>query len=224
MQQLKTQLNTIVFGLSGNPPTQNHLLFIQHLLSLKNYDLVRVVLNAQSPLKSPDHYISPEARFELLQTMLKSAQVDLSRCVLERLELERPPPSRMIETLSALSARSKQQDISEKTTLVLGLDALMQFTDWYQWEQYATVCKIKFYPREHLKIAAEDIAQQLVILKKAGIQATLVSREDETLPMVAGSATEARLYYARGMRGRPRGITREVNQLIREHGYYGATS
>jgi nicotinate (nicotinamide) nucleotide adenylyltransferase len=223
MQQLKTQLKSIVFGLSGNPPTKNHLLFIQHLLSLKNYDVVRVVLNAQSPLKSLENYISPEARFELLQAMLEAAKVDFNRCVLERLELLRPPPSRMIDTLNALIARSKQQNIAEKMTLVLGLDALMQFTDWYQWDTYADVCEIKFYPRDNLKLAPAKITQQLNLLQTAGIKVILVSREDEMLPMVAGSATAARLHYASGMQGRPEGITKAVDQLIREHGYYGAT-
>jgi nicotinate (nicotinamide) nucleotide adenylyltransferase len=216
-------LKTIVFGLSGNPPTQNHLLFIQHLLRLKGYDLVRVVLNAQSPLKPLEDYIPAESRFELLEAMLKSALIDWNRCVLERLELERPPPSRMMDTLNTLIARSRQQGISEKITLVLGLDALKQFTDWYEWDAFSTLCEIQFYPREDEVMSSEEITSKLRVLHDVGIQASVISRRDEVLPMIAGSASKARAHYASGQSGIPEGITEIVDKLIREHGYYGAT-
>ncbi len=212
-------MKTIVFGLSGNPPTENHLLFIQHLLSLPGYDLVRVVLSAQSPLKQSDEYIPAEARFELLKTMLEAAKIDFSRCILERLELERPPPSRMIDTLNTLHARAQTEDI----TLVLGLDALAQFTDWYQWERFGNLCRVKFYPREEETLTEAEIAAKLAVLHEAGIQAEVVSRADEVMPMRAGSATYARAHYAEGKPGIPVGITKEVDRLIREHGYYGTS-
>ncbi|MDF1646190.1 MAG: hypothetical protein P1U61_04295 [Legionellaceae bacterium] len=217
-------LKTIVFGLSGNPPTKNHLLFIQHLLSLKTYDLVRVVLNAQSPLKSFQGYIPAEGRFELLKAMLDFESVDFNRCILERLELERPPPSYMIDTLSALISRAKQQGIDEKITLALGLDALKQFTRWYQWDTYGTLCEVKFYPRVGEEMPLKDVNTSLSPLHEAGIQASVVSFEDEKPHMVAGSSTAARAYYAAGMTGRPDGITEVVDKLIREKGYYGATN
>ncbi|MCH9756936.1 MAG: nicotinate-nicotinamide nucleotide adenylyltransferase [Gammaproteobacteria bacterium] len=218
MQHLKT----IVFGLSGNPPTQNHLLFIQYLLSLKGYDLVRVVLSAQSPLKPLEDYLSAENRFELLKAMLESASVDWNRCVLERLEIERPPPSKMLMTLKAFIARAKQQGISEQITLVLGLDALKQFTDWYEWDAFGSLCEIVFYPREDEMMSLEEQDEKLKVLHKAGIKAFVI--RDEVLPMVAGSATKARAHYALGRQGIPEGITEVVDKLIRERGYYGATA
>ena len=214
-------LKTIVFGLSGNPPTENHLLFIQYLLSLKHYDLVRVVLNAQSPLKVKEPYLAAEARFDLLKVMLEASKVDFHRCILERLEIDRPPPSRMIDTLSALLARAKAQNISEKITLALGLDALMAFKAWYQWEAYAGLCEIKFYPRAHVGVSQDDVLNQLMQLRQAGIQASLITNESGVIPMVQGSATEARLHYASGLPGCPKGITPVVDQLIRKRGYYG---
>ncbi len=217
MQHLKS----IVFGLSGNPPTQNHLLFIQHLLSLEGYDLVRVVLNAQSPLKAPEDYLPAESRFALLKAMLEATSIDWDRCVLERLELERPPPSRMKDTLEALIARSKQRGISEKITLVLGLDALKQFTNWYEWDSFGALCDIHFYAREDEVMSSEAVAEKLRALQDAGIKAVVVF--DKTA-MVAGSATKARLYYETGQSGIPEGVTDVVDKMIREQGYYGATS
>ncbi|MDX2346006.1 MAG: hypothetical protein QNK11_03945 [Legionella sp.] len=219
-------LKTVVFGLSGNPPTQNHLVFIQYLLSLKKYDLVRVVLNAQSPLKPSSDYIDAEARFELLKTMLDSAAIDWNRCVLERLEIERPPPSRMFDTLKALITRAKHQNISEQITLVLGLDALMQFTDWYQWDAYGVLCEINFYPRADIAIDLDSkiIQKQLNLLHASGVKASVIRDEKNNLPMVAGSASNARQHYALGQPGIPRGMTLSVDKLIRARGYYGATS
>jgi nicotinate (nicotinamide) nucleotide adenylyltransferase len=218
MQQLKT----IVFGLSANPPTKNHLIFIEYLLGLTSYDLVRVVLSAQSPLKSAADYLPAEDRFSLLKAMLEAASIDFKRCVLERLELERPPPSYMIDTLKALHLRAEQTGVHEHMTLVLGLDALGQFTDWYQWDAYGDVCDIKFYPRAGEQMLPQAIEEQLNILQNAGIQADFIDNQD--LPMGAGSATDARMHYAAGKLGIPDGMTPEVDQIIREHGYYGAMS
>lgn len=215
-------LKTMVFGLSGNPPTENHLRFIQYLLSLEDYDLVRVVLNAQSPLKSEETMITPEGRFELLKAMLQSAAVDFKRCVLERLELERPPPSYMIDTLKALLARAHQNGIDEKITLVLGLDALKQFTNWYGWDAFGSLCEIHFYPREGECMPANEIAEKLKQLHEVGIKA-LVVKPNEALPMQRGSATAARAYYVSGKEGVPEGITTVVDNIIRERGYYHAT-
>ncbi|MDF1678425.1 MAG: hypothetical protein P1U32_07010 [Legionellaceae bacterium] len=217
MQQLKT----LVFGLSGNPPTKNHLLFIQHLLTLEGYDLVRVILSAQSPLKPLQDYIPPEARFKMLNAMLEVAGVDWRRCVLERLELDRPPPSYMKETLRALIERARKADIEEHITLVLGLDALNTLTDWYAWQDLGALCEIQFYPRGDVVMPQSAIYEKLQVLQDAGIQASVVTRETD---MVAGSATHARLYYAAGKSGIPQGITPEVDQLIRAKGYYGASS
>ncbi len=221
LERFMQQLKTLVFGLSGNPPTRNHLLFIQHLLTLEEYDLVRVVLSAQSPLKPFQDYIPPEARFKMLQTMLAVAGVDWRRCVLERLELDRPPPSYMKETLEALIERARKAHIKEHITLVLGLDALNTLTDWYAWQDLGALCEIQFYPRGDVVMTQTTIHTKLKVLQDAGIQASVVKREAD---MVAGSATHARMYYASGKSGLPQGITPEVDQLIREKGYYGASA
>lgn len=216
------QLKTIIFGLSGNPPTKNHLVFIQYLLGLKDYDLVRVVLSAQSPLKAASDYLPGDDRFHLLKTMLRAASVDFKRCVLERLELERPAPSYMIDTLKALQLRAKQQGVEEHMTLALGIDALNQFTDWHEWAAYGPLCDIQFYPRADSMCSIEMMRDKLSVLCDAGIKARLI--DAETLPMTAGAATDARLHYQSGKAGIPHGMTPEVDAMIREHGYYGAIS
>jgi len=103
-----------VYGLSGNPPTLNHLHFIEHLVRDGE---ATVVLNAQSPLKALDSYVEPNLRFDMLHLMIDSLdEYSKSRCTLSRLEIDRPPPSRMVVTMSLLTLLAQKD---EQLTLVL---------------------------------------------------------------------------------------------------------
>ncbi len=144
-----------VFGLSGNPPTVNHLVYIKHLLTI--HDDLHVVINAQSPLKDAQSYTAAETRLFMLKKMLEAEHLDGEHCKVERLEIDRDPPSRMIATLSLLVL----MNANTKFTLILGLDGLMDFHKWYKWRQYGSLCDIKFYPREGLAMDVEKITASL---------------------------------------------------------------
>lgn len=207
---------TVVFGLSGNPPTKNHALFIKHLLSLPRFDKVRVVLSNASPLKLAEDYLEPEARLELLKVMLEAEGLLSDKLVIERLELDRPPPSYMIDTLKALKARAPD----ERITLALGLDTLKTFTKWHEWSAFGGLCEIEFYPRADEVMSEEEIDEALEPLKQAHINAHAIDTTQEPVPMTKGSATDARAHYKFGYKGVPEGITKVVDEMIRERGYY----
>lgn len=138
--------SSFVYGLSGNPPTLDHLRFIKYLLDDQSAQLV-VVLNAQSPLKALDSYVDGALRLTFLEMMLSDDSFPKSyraRCHLSHLEIDRAPPSRMVVTQSILTLVSRT---SERYTLILGLDGLKEFTTWYQWRALLTLCDIKFFPR-----------------------------------------------------------------------------
>lgn len=209
------RLHTAVFGLSGNPPTENHALFIKHLLASPRYDLVRVVLSHTSPLKQSKGYLEPLARLELLNLLLDTESIDRTRCFIECLEIERAPPSYMIDTLKALSVMYPD----EQRMLVLGLDGLKEFTTWYKWDEFGGLCQIHFYPRKDCLMSSSDIVSKLSELEAEAISAQYIT---EDVPMVAGSATEIRAYYQAGRRGIPKGMTAALDAMIRERGYYEA--
>lgn len=236
--------NTVVFGLSGNPPTINHLIYIQHLMMV--YDTVHLILNAQSPLKDSTNYLDAETRLEMLQTMLTAEHVDSVRCKLERLEIDRDPPSRMIATISLLLLNS---NLNQRVTLALGLDALPDFSQWYKWSQYGALCDIKFYPRQGVTIDAEQLSTALAELLNNKMNVTLVyhseeqkkayeliaipldkkrlALSEEIIPTFQGSSTELRDYYGPENADNtqiPPNIHPVVDQLIRARGLYGYRS
>ena len=199
----------IVYGLSGNPPTLNHLRFIRHLLG---FGEVTVVLNAQSPLKSLDSYVEPSTRLEMLQSMIDTLEDSYrARCHLSRLEIDRPPPSRMAVTMSILTLLSQE---NEQFTLVLGLDALPSFTRWYQWEALGKLCNLKFYSRPGEIMSDADAESNLKLLDAGGVHNThlVFNTEAECVAFLErypsrqasfgvitditeGSATQVRTYY-----------------------------
>ena len=236
--------NAVVFGLSGNPPTINHLVYINHLMT--EYKTVYTIINAQSPLKDPKSYLHAETRLKMLQKMLEAERVDPERCKIERLEIDRAPPSRMIATISLLILHS---DLNTRFTLALGLDGLVDFSKWYKWQQYGDLCDIKFYPRQGVTIDADEITTTLTAMLNNNINVTLVynsaeqkhayetiqislsdrrlSLSEEIIPTFDGSATELREYYGPNHPDNTqihRNIHPVVDAFIREQELYGYVS
>lgn len=235
-----------VFGLSGNPPTLNHLAMIQHLCDQPEYDEVIPVLNAQSPLKAKDSYVESHHRYHMLQNMLEEAELDRSRYHLSRLEVDRLPPSRMVVTLSAMILLSEQP---LNLSLMLGRDALSlkngrpNFSYWYKWEDFAQLCHLTFYPRDGEELAVNDMAIAINTLKAAGIKCSLIFKDETTknhyqaelsslIPDLSddvifdvksvnttqGSATDIRAHYAAGRSGIPEGMAACNDAYVRRHG------
>lgn len=217
VQQLSKNALTeeAVFGITGNPPTLNHLAYIQHLL--KRYPVLHLVLNAQSPLKDSANNVDTQTRLIMLQKMLEACHVDLNRCLIERLEIDRDPPSRMLATLALLALRPETQN--KKLILILGMDGFLNFDHWYRWQDFSKLCHIKFYPREGLIITEEMLIEKLKCLlekrldfsfvyyqetqkklyeqcfKKLGKLADEIILKQEAISTHAGSSTELRSYY-----------------------------
>lgn len=160
---------SVLFGLSANPPTIGHLLFIKHLLT--QYAQIHIVLNAQSPLKKNQEDVSSNLRLEMLSEMLKAEQLSLHRCLIERVEIDRAPPSRMVATLSLLILSATQPS---RWLLVLGLDVLFHFHNWYQWSRIGALCDLKFYPRTGFLLEKKKIMACLHRMIEHDINITLV--------------------------------------------------
>lgn len=212
----------MIFGLSGNPPTRNHLNFIRHLIHQDaglgmagGLNPVTVILNAQSPLKSSDGYIDAVLRLEMLDGLLRSelSDAEFRCCDLSRLDIDRAPPSRMVVTLSLLKLLS---DAPELYILALGHDALRQISRWHQWEALGGLCRIKFYHRPGETWDDPQIAINLSKMQEADLNYQVVfSNEEEkrtflkTHPaenrrvviepifLTQGSATDIRSWYAK---------------------------
>ena len=221
---------SVVFGLSGNPPTHNHALFIEHLAD--TYDnSVHVVLNALNPLKKGA--VDPEIRYEMLTTLLVERGLS-KRCQVERLEIDRCAPSRMVATMSALVLMSEPHT---HFTLALGWDGLKTFTKWYNWVKLSRLCEIAFYSRPGEFMDRDAMKNWLKPLKNAAARIKIIFATEaqhahfhsacegictriEPIKTEKGSSTEARLAYADGALLAPPGISPGVDAIVRAHGLY----
>ena len=175
--------------------------------------------------------------------MLEAEGTDLQRCQLERLEIDREPPSRMILTLSLLILEAT---VSTRFTLALGLDTLVEFDQWYRWQDYGSLCGLKFYPREGFVIDEKGMTKALNKLLQKGIgvavvyrtkeqhqaylcvqqclQNPLLSLSKENLRTSEGSASKLREHYASkpsSWTKLPDDVHPAVDAFIRKHGLYG---
>lgn len=239
---------TAIFGLSGNPPTLNHLALIKHLLTDKTYHEVHAILNAQSTLKAIDGYVNPELRYQMLQGMLYENGIDFSRCKLSRLEIDRAPPSRMIVTLSTIVLLS---DEALDLTLILGRDALSLakdgntlFTHWHYWQAFNKLCRLKFYAREGEELSVDVMARAINTLEANNFDFSIVFKSEEhrdgllnelrplvarlnetvftieNVPTTEGSATDIRNHYLAGNEGVPKGLSQSNDQFIRKNNLF----
>lgn len=205
-----------IFGLSANPPTRDHGQYIRSLLT--RYDRVHVIVNAQSPLKSETELVNAEARFEMMRIMLHAEGIDFTRCRLERIEIDRDPPSRMIATLSLLILMYPQTSWS----LILGADAFDQFTAWYRWEDFKSLCQIVCYPRPGYPFPHHTYQT----LENLGFQVYAPHLQDDAIASLYthGSSTLLRnAYHQNHFTHIEALIHPEVHAFIQRHGYYGAS-
>ena len=235
-----------ILGLSANPPTINHGLYIQHLMKI--YSTLRIIINAQSPLKDGPHglYQSGEARLEMLNVMLSSQGITLEEngLVLETIEIDRDPPSRAIATLALLLLKSND---APNYSLILGLDGLFSFTRWYRWNDFAQLCEIKIYPRSSLHYTQQEWYEAVNTLINNGQKLTLIANtpelkreyeaicrsigndlltcEFEEIATFEGSATDVRKFYENASHEdeiHPN-VSESVHKIILEKNYYRNT-
>jgi nicotinate (nicotinamide) nucleotide adenylyltransferase len=238
--------NVAVFGFSANPPTKNHLAFINHLA--QHYDQVLVIPTNQSTFKKQDDYAPVASRIRMTEALLEETQ-HKNKCELNRSEVDRAPPSRMVDTLSNLILQSNNINF----TLALGFDGLTSFTKWYHWNDFSQLCEVKFYPRPgpEGEITPEEMHEALSALltpeapqtpmslslvfeseeKKAPFDAILnqfiplgLKVSIENVAMRAGSATDIREFYQTHHNQKHPGVTQAVHDIILEDACYQQAS
>ena len=173
LQQSKVSFSSkkIIYGLSGNPPTENHKRFINYLCGTN--DSVTVVLNAQSPLKAAADYAPANCRMDMLEAIMSPKPDNLT---ISSVEINRSAPSRMVVTASILSLLSGPKEALE---LVLGMDALSTFPKWYEYEKLGRICSLKFYSRQGEDAANDPNLDVLKSLSYKGMNIHIVLNPEQ---------------------------------------------
>ncbi|HHJ35937.1 MAG TPA: nicotinate-nucleotide adenylyltransferase [Gammaproteobacteria bacterium] len=122
-----------IFGGTFDPVHYGH---IKPALSIKaalNLSQLRIVPNSIPPHRDPP-WLSTEQRLLLL----KSALADHADVIIDERELKRGGASYMIDTLRSLRGEFPDEDLC----LIIGMDAFMGITSWFEWQSLFALCHL----------------------------------------------------------------------------------
>lgn len=115
-----------LLGGTFDPIHCGHLKIAKELLEDLNFKHVEFIPNKQSPLRSANIASSTDRL-----AMIRLAIANQPNFVLNDLEIARPAPSYLIDTLKTLHARIPTQPLC----FILGNDSFNNLNHWYQWQQ-----------------------------------------------------------------------------------------
>ncbi len=122
-----------IFGGTFDPVHYGH---IKPALSIKqalNLSQLRFI-----PNRFPPHRETPWLNVEQRLSLLKLALKGYADVVIDERELNRDGPSFMVDTLKSLIDDYPDEDLC----LIIGLDAFMGITTWFQWRSLFDLCHL----------------------------------------------------------------------------------
>lgn len=122
-----------VFGGTFDPIHFGHLRTAFEMLQALRFDEVRFM-----PCGNPPHRGEPFASAELRLAMVRAATEGQPGFVVDDRELQRDGPSYSVDTLTALRAEFPLRPLA----LIIGMDAFLNLTKWYQWREILQLAHI----------------------------------------------------------------------------------
>jgi nicotinate-nucleotide adenylyltransferase len=127
-----------ILGGTFDPVHLGHLHIAQQLLQRLPIQQIRFIPCYQSTLKQ-----QPHANNQQRLAMLKLALATHSNMYIDTQELQRPPPSRSIDTLQAL----RQSYPDTPLGFVMGMDVFLDLPRWQHWQAILDYAHIILVPR-----------------------------------------------------------------------------
>lgn len=192
-----------VYGGTFDPVHRGHLAVARSVREAFDLDCVLFIPARQSPLRAP-----PLASATDRLAMVRRAIEGVAGLEVSAIDVERPGPSYMIDTLQGLAS---QRPTAERF-LILGADALDELPAWRQAERILAAARIIAVPRPgHVT----GIPEEVLALHPKADRRIHVHR----MPPVDVSASRIR---ARCARGAPvdAWVPRAVAKYIAAHGLY----
>ncbi|MAZ45002.1 MAG: nicotinic acid mononucleotide adenylyltransferase [Legionellales bacterium] len=122
-----------VLGGTFDPIHVGHCQLAWEAMHLYHFTAVHFIPNAVPP-----HRSQPQASAEDRVAMVKIAIANEPLFVCNRLEIDRQGPSYMVDTLASL----REQYPDAAITLILGMDAFAQLSQWYEYERLLSLAHI----------------------------------------------------------------------------------
>lgn len=130
-----------IFGGTFDPIHNGHLIIAQVALTELVLDKVLFVPAAFPPHKKLQKFTSPEIRCQLLELAI----AENKKFELSKLELERPGPSYMVDTLTELRVHPLYK--SAEFFLIIGADNYITFSQWRESSRILSLANLAVYPR-----------------------------------------------------------------------------
>lgn len=122
-----------IFGGTFDPVHYGHIKPALSIRQALNLSQIRFIPNGIPPHREPP-WLSVKQRLSLLKTALQ----DYPDVVIDERELNRDGQSYMVDTLKSL--RSDFPD--ETLCLIIGMDAFIGISSWYQWRSLFDLCHL----------------------------------------------------------------------------------
>lgn len=125
-------------GGSFDPPHKGHLAIARKCLTF--CDLFLFIPAYQSPLKKHEPISNGIQRSTMLELMFSG----IDNCMIDTFELNYTGPSYTLNTIHHLQAKYPDDELS----LVLGLDQITNFSNWYRYEEILKNVKVVCFNRD----------------------------------------------------------------------------
>jgi nicotinate-nucleotide adenylyltransferase len=132
------------------------------------------------PNRFPPHREMPWLNVEQRLSLLKLALKDYADVVIDERELNRDGPSFMVDTLKSLIDDFPDEDLC----LIVGLDAFMGITTWFQWRSLFDLCHLVVTTRPGFNESA--ISDQMSTEDYRFLSAKMVEHTDALRPRETG--------------------------------------
>ncbi len=160
---LNTQAFEFLLGGTFDPVHFGHLAIIDQLQQLNPSLLIRLVPSANPALK-----LEPQATFQQRMSMLELATKNYKHIVIDDCEytlqkqsdalLSINNPKKISYTIDTLNYL--RQSIPESNrVLVIGMDNLVNFEKWHQWQKYQQICHLLVINRSNT--GTHNVEQQM---------------------------------------------------------------
>jgi len=194
-----------VLGGTFDPIHNGHLIVAEEVRAGQNLSGIIFIPAGQPCLKEGIPVSAAEHRVQ----MVRLAIADKSDFEVSTLEVERPGPSYMVDTITELRSRLEADD---EIFLILGWGSLAELPQWQEPSQLITMCKLVAvsrpgYPRPNLRklnALIPGLSKQTVIMENLKVDI---------------SASVIRDRVSRGLSVRHL-VPKAVNEYIKQHGLY----
>jgi len=157
--------NIVIMGGTFDPIHNGHIETAKETAQWLNVDHVFLL-----PAHIPPHKSSTRANAIHRENMVKIICQQLPLFQLDDRELTRKTPSFTVTSLEEI----KQEQPDSKIFFIIGMDSLLNFTSWHQWQKILSLCHLVVnirpgYPLKQINTATQELLKNHQISNISGI-------------------------------------------------------